>query len=170
MWKGSIPNSYTMGHCKHTYDPKAKVRSSFDKQEWPKLLSKETLEAEWQCFHAIVKAQIFSTFLHFYISEVSGLTRKKNERRCRNGVPKIIRKKVIVNIRSIIHLYIFSQKSIRYRDSIFTITFILPCLFWHTIPTSFWFFFLVSCTFIGQLRCEVKNIIIKCNQTVLTVE
>ena len=79
--------------------------------------------------------------------------------------------KVMVSIQSLIHPYIFSQRS---KDvgtglCILTITFILPCLctFWHTIPTSpfifndFSFLFLY---FFGQLHCEVKNILIKCNQ------
>ena len=48
--------------------------------------------------------------------------------------------KVMVSTQSLIHPYIFSQRS---KDvgtglCILTITFILPCLriFWHTIPTS----------------------------------
>ena len=49
--------------------------------------------------------------------------------------------------------------------------FILPCsyTFWHTIPTSPFiykqcsFLFLIF-FFFGQLRCEVKNILIKCKQ------
>ena len=79
--------------------------------------------------------------------------------------------KVMVSIQSLIHPYIFSQRS---KDvgtglCILTITFILPCLctFWHAIPTSpfifndFSFLFLY---FFGHLHCEVKNILIKCNQ------
>ena len=48
--------------------------------------------------------------------------------------------KVMVNIQSLIHPYIFSQKSkdVGNQLRIFTITFILPCscTFWHAIPTS----------------------------------
>ena len=79
--------------------------------------------------------------------------------------------KVMVSIQSLIHPYIFSQRS---KDvgtglCILTITFILPCLctFWHAIPTSpfifndFSFLFLY---FSGHLHCKVKNILIKCNQ------
>ena len=47
------------------------------------------------------------------------------------------------HFRSLIHPYIFSQKSkdVGIGLCIFTITFILPCLytFWHAIPTSLHF-------------------------------
>ena len=52
--------------------------------------------------------------------------------------------KVMVNIQSLIHPYIFSQKSkdVGIGLCIFTITFILPCscTFWHAIPTSLFIF------------------------------
>ena len=82
--------------------------------------------------------------------------------------------KVMVSIQSLIHPYIFSQRSKDVGTGLctLTITFILPCLctFWQAIPTSsfifndFSFLFLY---FFGQLRCEVKNIL---QPKVLTVE
>jgi len=51
---------------------------------------------------------------------------------------------VMVNIQSLIHPYIFSQKSkdVGIGLCIFTITSILPCscTFWHAIPTSLFIF------------------------------
>ena len=50
----------------------------------------------------------------------------------------------MINIQSLIHPYIFSQKvkDIGMGLCIFIITFILPCLctFWHAIPTSHFIF------------------------------
>ena len=52
--------------------------------------------------------------------------------------------KLMVNLQSLIHPYIFSQKSkdVGIGLCIFTITFILPCLcpFWHAILTSLFIF------------------------------
>ena len=72
--------------------------------------------------------------------------------------------KVMVNIQSLIHPYIFSQKSkdVGTRLCMFTITFILPCLctFWHAIPTSLFIFndfsFLFLCFFGNVLIYVVK--------------
>ena len=71
------------------------------------------------------------------------VTRKKNHKKKRDvgmvcqKVHKQRRIKVMVNIQSLIHPYIFSQKSkdVGIGLCIFTITFILPCLciFWHAI-------------------------------------
>ena len=55
-------------------------------------------------------------------------------------VHKQRRMKVMINIQSLIHPYLFSQKSKDVGTGLcnFTITFILPCLctFWNAIPTS----------------------------------
>ena len=67
----------------------------------------------------------------------------KNERRCRNDVPKSTqtkKDKIDGKYTSLIRPYIFSQRSkdVGMGLCILTITFILPCLctFWHIIPTS----------------------------------
>ena len=85
--------------------------------------------------------------------------------------------KVMVNIQSLIHPYIFSQKSkdVRKRLCYFTITFILLCLctFWHAIPiplfifNDFSFLFLHFFWYCSQLRCLITTLYL---ETVLTVE
>ena len=109
----------------------------------------------------------------------------KNEKRCRNGVKKVHKQgriKVMVNIQSLIHPYIFSQKSkdVGTRLWIFTITSILPCCVLFGAPflhfISFLMIFLSCfCTFwqCSHLRCEINTTLLITTlylKTVLTGE
>ena len=88
----------------------------------------------------------------------------KNEKRCRNGVPKSTqtrKDKSDGNTKPCPSLHL-SQKSkdVGIGLCIFTITFILPCLctFWHTIPTFLFIFndvLFCFCTFLVMFSIVV---------------